>query len=244
MRENFTAILQNESLPIHQRIGCLNEIVRDLLAESFAGRDTAGIVGTTRELAKQTVDLICREDVVITELLHVLHHDYHLFTHSANVAFYCTLLAKGSGVTDEEQLRQIAAGALLHDVGKLEISERILKKPGSLDEDEWEIIKRHPITGFRMLAERDELTYDQLMMVYQHHERLDGTGYPVGRSGANIHPWAQICAVVDVYEALTSRRPYRPALPWVETNAIIDRLAGSRLNQGLWQCWKAMIQEG
>ena len=243
LRENFTAILEDESLPIHERFGCLNDVIRDVLAQSFMRRDTSEMVQTSRDLAERAVELICRDDVVVTELLHVLHHDYHTFTHSANVAFYCTLLARASGTTDDEELRQIATGGLLHDVGKLEISERILTKRGKLDEHEWEVIKRHPTTGFRLLAERNELTYDQLMIVYQHHERLDGSGYPVGRSGANIHPWAQICAVVDVYEALTSHRPYRPALPRAETIEVIDRLAKTRLNQGLWECWKTLIQD-
>ena len=214
-----------------------------MLAEVFTRRDTAKTVETAKQLASQTVELVCREEMVAADLLHVLHHDYHTFTHSANVAYYCVLLAKASGITDRCDLRQIATGALLHDIGKLDILETILNKPGRLDDAEWDVIKRHPTNGLRLLAHRDDLNFAQLMMVYQHHERMDGSGYPVGVSGSSIHPWAQICAIVDVYEALTSHRPYRPALPQEDTIAILDRLAGAKLNQGLWQCWKTIIQD-
>jgi HD-GYP domain-containing protein (c-di-GMP phosphodiesterase class II) len=187
--------------------------------------------------------LICREEMTAGELLRILNHDYHTFTHSANVSFYCVLLAKASGITDFDDLRQIATGAMLHDFGKLDIAESILKKRGRLDDTEMDVIERHPAIGLRLLATRDDLTYAQLMMVYQHHERMDGSGYPVGVSGSKIHPWAQICAIVDVYKALTSHRPYRRGLPQEDAIAIMDRQAGMGLNQGLWKCWKTIIQD-
>jgi HD-GYP domain-containing protein (c-di-GMP phosphodiesterase class II) len=242
IRNNFVTILNDESLPVKRRFGCLNEVVRDVLAEVFTRRDTAKTVETAKQLASQTVELICRGDIVAAELLQVLHHDYHTFTHSANVAYYSVLLAKGSGITDRCELGQIATGALLHDVGKLEIPETILTKPGRLDDYEWDVIKGHPTSGLRLLSHRDDLNFAQLMMVYQHHERMDGSGYPVGISGKTIHPWAQICAIVDVYEALTSNRPYRPGLPQGEAIAILERQAEVRLNRGLWQCWKTIMQ--
>jgi HD-GYP domain-containing protein (c-di-GMP phosphodiesterase class II) len=243
LRENFRAIVSDESLPVARRFGCLNEVVRDVLSEAFTCHDTTRTVEAAQELAAQTVDLICRADLLASDLVKVLHHDYHTFTHSANVSYYSVLLAKASGISDHEQLKQIATGALLHDVGKLEIPEAILKKPGRLDDQEWQVIKDHPTKGIRLLAGRDDLNFAQLMMVYQHHERLDGTGYPVGVPESEIHPWAQICAVVDVYEAITSNRPYRPGLPEKDTIAILDRHAGPRLNQRLWQCWKTIIQK-
>lgn len=242
LRENFSAILSDESLPVRRRFGCLNEIVRDVLAEVFAGRNTAKTVEASQQLAIQTVELICQGELLAEDLTKVLHHDYHTFTHSANVAYYSVLLAKTSGVTDRNELQQIATGALLHDVGKLGISESILTKHGQLDEDEWEVINQHPAAGLRMLERRNDLDFAQLMMVYQHHERMDGSGYPVGVSADRIHPWAQLCAVVDVYEALTSHRPYRPGLSREDTVAILDRQAGERLNKEYWECWKTIIQ--
>jgi HD-GYP domain-containing protein (c-di-GMP phosphodiesterase class II) len=242
VRRNFATILTNESLAISQRFSCLNELVRDVLSEAFAHRDVENVVEAAGQLAVHTVELICHADVMAPELMKVLHHDYHTFTHSANVAYFCVILAKAWGISDRSDLERIATGALLHDVGKLEIPERILKKRGPLDDDEWQVIRRHPIVGFRMLSHRQDLTYGQLMMVYQHHERMDGSGYPVGISERRIHPWAQLCAIVDVYEALTSHRPYRPKLPMGYAIPILDLQAGPRINKGMWECWKTIIQ--
>jgi HD-GYP domain-containing protein (c-di-GMP phosphodiesterase class II) len=75
------------------------------------------------------------------------------------------------------------------------------------------LIRRHPSAGYQELARRDDVTWGQLMMIYQHHERLDGTGYPAAVDCGEIHPWAKVCAVADVFDALTCHRPYRKGLP-------------------------------
>ncbi|MEM9657435.1 MAG: HD domain-containing phosphohydrolase, partial [Planctomycetota bacterium] len=174
-------------------------------------------------------------------LMQVLRHDYQTFTHSTNVSFFGVMLARAWGVSDRNDLERIAAGALLHDIGKLDIPDALLTKRGRPTEKEWETLKKHPTTGFHLLARRDDLTLGQLMMVYQHHERLDGGGYPVGVTEKEIHPWAQLCAVVDVYEALSSHRPYRPAMPLRETIGILERQVGGQLNPDMWRCWKQII---
>ena len=243
LRENFVAVLNDERLPGSERCDCLNEVVRCTLAEAFASGDQDHTVATAKDLAFQTVDMISRGDVTASELLNVMDHDYHTFTHSANVSYYCVLLAKELGISSPSELSEIATGAILHDLGKLSIPEAILKKPGKLEDKEFAKIKRHPTEGFLLLAKRDDLNFAQLMMVYQHHERMDGGGYPVGVAAADIHPWAQICAVADIYEALTSNRPYRPGIPTETAIEIIDRAAGAHVNQEMWECWKTIIRE-
>ncbi len=100
----------------------------------------------------------------------------------------------------------------MHDIGKLEIDSRILNKPGKLDDLEFRKVKTHPIVGFRRLVSIPNVTRIHFLMTYQHHERLDGKGYPVGIERHEIDITAKICTVADVYEALTSNRPYRSAL--------------------------------
>ena len=126
-----------------------------------------------------------------------------------------------------------------HDVGKLEIADAILSKPGRLDDAEFEIIREHPRTGFRKLCRREDLNFGQLMMVYQHHERLDGKGYPVGITAEQIHPWAKVCTVVDVFEALTSNRPYRKAMSYSKAFEIMDRDSGLAFDPEMLKCWKS-----
>ncbi|MFQ5732256.1 MAG: HD-GYP domain-containing protein, partial [Planctomycetaceae bacterium] len=166
LRENLTTILDDESVTVRERFSALNLVVRDVLAVAFRDSAKDPQVERMRELASVAVDdLLLRDDFVARDVLGVLRHDYKTFTHSTNVAFYCVMLAKALGIGDAETLREIALGGFLHDLGKLLIPERILNKPDRPTQDEWEIIRQHPRTGFEKLAHRDDLSRGQLMMV-------------------------------------------------------------------------------
>ena len=113
---------------------------------------------------------------------------------------------------DESELIQMRRGALLHDIGKMGVPDAILRKPGALDEQEWVIMRRHPEFAYELLS---PITYLRaaLDIPYCHHERWDGTGYPRGLKGEEIPLAARIFAIVDVWDALRSDRPYRNAWP-------------------------------
>lgn len=240
LRENLNDILIDESLGVKERFSSLNEVIRSVLSDAFSRSNDDETVRLTNDLARDTVSLICRDDMVPRELLSVLYHDYYTFTHSANVSYYCVMLAKRLGA-DQKDLHAIATGGMLHDLGKLEVSEKILLKPGKLTDTEFDIVKRHPSIGFTRLNKREELSFGQLMMVYQHHERANGSGYPVGSVAGEIHAWARICAVVDVFEAMTSNRPYRARMPMSEAFSIMDRQSGSGFDEEMLRCWKSII---
>ncbi|MCH7990290.1 MAG: HD-GYP domain-containing protein [Planctomycetes bacterium] len=244
LRSNLPDVLNDESIPVQQRFKTLNEVVRDVLHGVFETGDIQKTVEETTEIGRYTVDLVCRKEFAAADLVDILYHDFHTFTHSANVSYYAVVLAKSLGISDKGELNAIAVGALLHDLGKLEIDESILTKPGKLDRDEFEIIKQHPTTGFRKLCHRTDLSYGQLMMVYQHHERMDGSGYPVGLVGSDMHEWARLCAVVDVFEAMTSDRPYRQGMKTSQALAIMERQPGREFDEEMYQCWKATIKNG
>jgi putative nucleotidyltransferase with HDIG domain len=150
------------------------------------------------------------------------------YRHSDRVCLIVIGLADAFGA-DVETMRDLRRGALLHDVGKLAVSNRILDKPGSLTEAEFARIREHPIVTERILAqvpgcERLAATAGA------HHERLDGSGYPRGLSAAELTLPARLLAVADVFEALTSARPYRPARSTQEALAIIRRDVPARLD--------------
>jgi HD-GYP domain-containing protein (c-di-GMP phosphodiesterase class II) len=242
LRENLNLVLADEALSMQQRFSSLNDVVRDVLATSFADGKIDDTVDACRGLARTTVELICREDALGTDLMGIMHHDYQTFTHSANVSYYCVMLAKALLINDEVELTDIATAALLHDLGKLVIPDRILCKPGRLNEAELAAVRAHPRTGFSMLCHREDLSFNQLMMVYQHHERLDGKGYPVGIAAEEIGIWTRICTVADVFEALTSNRPYRMCMPYEQTFGIMDRDSGLSFDKEILKCWKSTIQ--
>lgn len=136
--------------------------------------------------------------------------DGELYHHSVNVALFALGVAIGMGLT-ESQMVDLGVGALLHDIGKLRIPEVILKKPGRLTDEEFEHMKLHTTYGYQVLRESGDLSTTSTLVALEHHERVDGTGYPRGLRGDEIHLYGRITGLVDVYEALTANRVYRPA---------------------------------
>lgn len=136
--------------------------------------------------------------------------------HTRRVTDLTLQLAELLGM-EGEQLEHLRRGALLHDIGKMGVPDRILNKPGPLDEDEWQVMKQHPTLAYELLSPIDYLR-PALDIPYCHHEKWDGTGYPRGLKGEQIPLPARIFAVVDVWDALCSERPYRKA--WIEEKAI------------------------
>jgi len=226
---------------ISVRPRAMNEVVLDVLESAFAEGDTEETVSVVKQLGSVTSEVVSRDEFAASDLFDVMHHDYATFTHSANVAYYAGILASGLGFSDQD-VELVIAGGLLHDLGKLEIPDAILTKTGKLDDEEFDVIRRHPRSGFRQLAHREDLTFAQLMMVYQHHERIQGGGYPVGSAGDEIHPWAKLCAVVDIYEAVTSQRPYRTPMPRKQAIELLRRDSGVVLDPEMVKCWISIIQ--
>jgi len=159
-----------------------------------------------------------------------------------NVCTYCLVLANGLGIREEADLLDIAVGALLHDLGKRKIPSAVLNHPGRLNEEQWELVRRHPGDGFRELCQRPDLNWGQLMMVYQHHERLDGRGYPVGLVDGEIDDWARICKVADVFDALNSDRPYRKGEPLDKVLDFLVECIGTEFDKDMVQCLRVMIK--
>lgn len=149
--------------------------------------------------------------------------------HSFRVALYARELARTLGYSGES-LKAIEWGALLHDVGKLVVPDDILRKVGPLDEDEWRVMRQHPGWGYEMLADVSFLQAEALEIVYSHHERWDGAGYPRSLAGREIPLSARIFAVVDAYDAITSDRPYRRARTHVQAVAELERVTGRQLD--------------
>ena len=145
--------------------------------------------------------------------------------HSTSVSRYAEALARAVNLPEHE-VERIKIGALLHDVGKIGIPESVLKKPGKLDDDEWEIMKQHPTIGAEKVLAPNEALRDLIPIVKYHHERLDGKGYPEQLKGNQIPLAARIVSVADAYHALVSDRPYRKGMPIEKACAILKEGAG------------------
>jgi len=148
--------------------------------------------------------------------------------HSARVSILAEVVAARLG-WDEDELEVLRMGAALHDIGKLAVSERVLRKSGPLDERELAEVRAHPEHGARMVSLIKPLRA-AVPCVLHHHERWDGLGYPAGRAGAQIPPAARVLAVADAFDAMTSDRPYRSALAPERAIAELERCAGTQFD--------------
>jgi HD-GYP domain-containing protein (c-di-GMP phosphodiesterase class II) len=239
LRDN---ILKNEDIPPEQRYQALCEAARAVLSKALSGGDSATAVQVTGDLSQEIVNTVCDSRMMVNQLLKSMMHDYSGFTHAMNVSTYCLLLARQLGISDERELLRIGQGALLHDIGMQYVPRRILDKSRKLTEKERQVLQQHTTRGFVELSRRDDLTAGQLMMVYGHHERCDGRGYPAGLVRAEIHEYARLCAVVDVYAALTNDRPHRAASRHANVIEYLDRQAGRAFDEEMTRCWIATVQ--
>ena len=157
--------------------------------------------------------------------------------HIRRVQSMAVALAARVGIEDEQEVRAIEAAALLHDIGKLAVPEHILNKPSKLTPAEFERMKSHARVGAEILSEVD-FPYPVVPIVRHHHENWDGTGYPDGLSGTDIPIGARILSVVDCFDALTSDRPYRRALPAREAFAIIEARSATMYNPAIVEAFR------
>ena len=155
-------------------------------------------------------------------------HDPYTYRHSLRTVRLSLLLGRACGIAQPE-LRTISLGALVHDLGKIFIPGEVLHKEGSLNEEEWAAVRRHPTDGARLLLGVSPPT-GVSRVVAEHHERLDGRGYPAGLSGDEIDFNSRVVAVADAFDAMTSERPYRSAAGFEAAAAELERCAGTQFD--------------
>ena len=185
----------------------------DNVAETFREAEENGRFDMTR--LEKCADFLVRDIIAkkknLVQITDIRLHDSYTFSHSVNVAVLSTMLGDLCGYS-KRKLQIITLGGLLHDIGKLAVPTPILNKSGSLTAGEFKIIRRHPSEGRKILKELNSPIASILAIIaVQHHEHLDGSGYPYHVRGKSIHPYSRITAIADVYDALTSVRPYKRA---------------------------------
>jgi HD-GYP domain-containing protein (c-di-GMP phosphodiesterase class II) len=235
-------VLHQPTLPTEIRFSALREATRVAFQDALEASDPNQAVLMATDLGRELAHLIADQAMALEQMFQILEHDYYTFTHVCNVSTYCVMLARDLGYSGTRELAQVATGALLHDIGKRRVPFAVLNKPTKPTEEEWLLIRRHPTDGYHELCNRPDLIWGQLMMVYQHHERLDGSGYPTGAVAGDIHPWAKLCAVVDVFDALTCSRPYRRPVPVTEVCDYLEKHAGTWFDREAVACWSRQVR--
>jgi HD-GYP domain-containing protein (c-di-GMP phosphodiesterase class II) len=180
-----------------------------LVDEVLREPDLAAKGSRLEKVSRAVAMLVLSDPTAFSHLLTAAHHDFYTATHMVNVATCMVPLAYAMGVQDVGDLSHICEAGLLHDIGKNFVPAETLNKRGSLTAAEWAQIRRHPELGCEHLGKFEGIHPFVSIVTLQHHERLDGSGYPHGLRDESIHPVSRICAVVDSFDAMTAFRPFK-----------------------------------
>lgn len=199
-------------------------LVRSACANLISGSvlDTPAI----SEVVDMLIDDLSSKPNLLVNIFDIRLKDDYTFAHSVNVCSFAILIGMAFAL-HKGQLRELAIGALMHDLGKTALPTELLHKPGPLSPAEYEKIQEHTRIGFDILRRQGEIGLLSAHIAFQHHERIDGNGYPRNLAGADIHLYGRIVAVADVYDALVSDRAYRPRYLPHKAAEILTEQSGS-----------------
>ncbi len=204
-------VIEQNTKPDPQKLELSQEIkkrVNEGIQFLYNNTDSPDFVQNSENVSGELMKSIMDSDAVAIDLTTLKVSDEYTFKHSVDVAAMSIIIGKNLGLPDEE-LKQLGTAGLLHDVGKSKIPNEVLNKPAKLTDEEFAIMKQHSVFGYRILMEKKGFSDAILKGVLQHHEKMNGRGYPMNVDGKFIHKFARIISVADIYDALVTERPYK-----------------------------------
>ncbi len=235
IENNLQDIITDESVPVEEKskvaYTCATGLVEELLENPRSGEH----IRRSKAVISNIANYLLNDSKAFFSLFTTASFDYYTYTHSVNVAVFGIALAHRLGHYSLHEINTIGSGLIVHDIGKSLIEQRILNKRGPLNKGEWAAIREHPENGVRLLRSSGETDDDILTIVMHHHEKLDGSGYPQGLRGDAIHPHARIAALADIFDALTTERPYKSAVRSFPALQIMRDEMGKALDQELFR---------
>ena len=206
------------------------KLQRQALASMKAGRpiDSDGM----KEVADGFIDSVFRNQDALACMTRMRQKDDYLMEHSINVSIIMTIFAKHMKI-DEKIIHDLATGALLHDLGKINVPDEVLHKPGRLTDEEMVVMRSHVTLGYDILKETEGLSDTILEVVLDHHERLDGSGYPNGKNESQLSQYAKMISICDTYDAITASRVYQNARTPIMAFKILRKESGASFDAGL-----------
>ena len=229
--------------PEREKLNALEAGVDDFLAKPVAPAELLAKIKSLLRIKSLTDELEDAEVVLFTLARTIEVKDPYTMGHADRVARHGVLLGRALGF-GPDKLELLRKGGILHDIGKLGVPDAILQKGGPLDAGEWESMRRHPLVGCE-ICQRLKGMKDILPIIRHHHERLNGTGYPDGLKGQQIPDVVRVINIVDIFDALTSRRSYKEAFTPVKT----FRVMWEEVERGWWdgdvlKVWEDLVNRG
>jgi len=225
-------VLRSELASPQEKSAILYRTTTSLVHATFSRPESPVLIKTNRTIVEHTVDAISADPALLHAMAATFSLDYSLYTHAVHVATLGTalLLAVNS---DQSHVKSAAMGYLLHDVGKCRVPSQILRKSGVLSPSEIREIEKHPEHGVALMRPHTEISDVAMEIIYSHHEKLNARGYPRRLPPEKISLETRICTIIDIYDALTSHRVYKPALHGVEALSLMQDKMYDEIDMGL-----------
>jgi putative nucleotidyltransferase with HDIG domain len=212
-REHLDEVLEREEVPLEERSRAFYQVSTGIIEDLFATVPANGLqpeqLGRVSGLVQSCLGFLSR-DSHLRQVVRLMAYDYETYSHCVHVFVFSLALLRRDGLAPKD-LESVGVGAVLHDIGKTRVPREILQKPGKLSPEEFAEVRKHPAKGAAICMEL-ELERATSNVVLYHHEKLDGSGYPAGIGGGEIPEYVQAVTISDIYDALTSQRPYADGL--------------------------------
>jgi HD-GYP domain-containing protein (c-di-GMP phosphodiesterase class II) len=233
LQQTLVTIVRDPVVDSHKKAEAVLSACRQVMRRVFDD-PRAVFIQHACGVIEPTVDLILADDQATRHLVKLTSYDRCTAVHSTNVGIFGVALSRFIlGSDRSHDMHRLGIGFFLHDLGKCKIPIEILNKPGPLTTDERRIVNCHVLDGYQMLDNSGLMTDEARTVILEHHERDDGHGYPHGKLASGIHPYARICRLADIYEALTSDRPYHQRRSTFEALKLMKEKVVTDLDEAL-----------
>src|SRR3990172_3549344 len=220
-------IINDDRVDIKEKAHIVYDVAKNIMNDVFEDPRSGEQVERSKSWVSNTIDFIIKSKGSFSSMMSMISYDYYTYTHSVNVSVLGLLFAKYSGF-DGDEMQVFGTGLLLHDVGKTQIDPQIINKKERLNDEEFARIKMHVDLGADILKQTGGVDSTSFFPIMQHHEKYNGKGYPNGLKDDEIHKYGKIAGIIDVYDALTTRRSYSDARkPFEALKIMNEEMKGS-----------------
>ena len=241
LEEKLNEIIHDTRLAPEQRATCVQTIGASVARDLIATEDVAAQTPRAAALVDNVVESVLADPAVAANLLRVSAHHKSTASHMFSVSFFGVLLGYATFGPERQVLQEIGLAGMLHDLGKTSVPSAILNKDSSLTPDELHVIHHHPIESIRLLGEDQAVNARVRQMILQHHEKLDGTGYPLGLSDSELLEGSKILSIVDSFHAMIGRRTYQNARKPAEAMKLMGYHVGTQFDPQLFANWTKVL---
>jgi HD-GYP domain-containing protein (c-di-GMP phosphodiesterase class II) len=242
LEAKLSEILSSPDLATSDKIQIAHNVGTSVARELTEVPESALDFSRTSNVLDGMISGVLNDPIMGVYLVQMADHDRTTAGHMFMVSMLAVLLGAEVFEPNHSTLKELGLAGMLHDLGKLVIAPSVLNKPTPLTREELHLVQQHPVESVRLLGDDPHITPTVRQMVVQHHERIDGRGYPLGLSGANLLPGSKVLAIVDSFHALVGRRPYRTPVTPADANRVLSVQTGGQFDPDLLACWLKLFE--